>query len=214
MGLLVDIFGYLTVVLRGLTLAAQSATIGGIVFLALVARPFAPSLGPAGAAIERRCRIVLACSAVAFALAAALTIALEAAILMGSLDLSLADTLGAGFARADLVIIGAAIVIALLCGARSSLQTTIALAALGIIALTAQVATGHAAARLDDRAALGLADFVHMLAAGVWIGGIPYFLIALARAEDGRAWRRIGKRFSTMAMASVALLLAGGIGMA
>src|SRR5665213_2490491 len=187
MGLLVDIFGYLTVVLRGLTLAAQSGTIGGIAFLALVARPFAASLGAPGALIERRCRVFLAWSALAFALAAALTILLEAAVLMGSLDLSLADTLGAGFARANLVIIAAALLIALLCRARLSRQTTIALVALGVIALTAQVATGHAAARLDGRVALGLADFLHMLGAGVWIGGIPYFIVALNRTDNATA---------------------------
>ena len=214
MGLLVDIFGYLTVVLRGLTLAAQSGTIGGIAFLALVARPFAASLGAPGALIERRCRIFLACSAVAFALAAALTILLEAAVLMGSLDLSLADTLGAGFARANLVIIAAALLIALLCRARLSRQTTIALVALGVIALTAQVATGHAAARLDGRVALGLADFLHMLGAGVWIGGIPYFIVALNRTDNATAWRRIGKRFSNISMAAVAVLVVAGTVMA
>jgi putative copper resistance protein D len=85
---------------------------------------------------------------------------------------------------------------------------------LAVIALAAQVGTSHAAAQLEGRVPLGLADFAHMLAAGVWIGGIPYFLVALARAEDGAAWHRIGKRFSNMAMASVALLLVGGVSMA
>jgi copper resistance protein D len=214
MALLLDIFGYLTVVLRGLTLAAQSATVGGVVFLALVARPFRASLGPAGDDIERRCRIALCIAALAFALAEALTILLQAAVLMGSLQIGAGEALSAGFAEADFVVLAAALVIAGLSRMASSRGTMIALGALALIALAAQVATGHAAARLDDRVPLGLADFAHMFAAAVWIGGIPYFLIALVRANDGYAWRRIGKRFSNMAMAAVALLLAGGVAMA
>ena len=38
MGLLLDIFGFLSVILRGAVLAAQSFAIGGIVFLALLGR--------------------------------------------------------------------------------------------------------------------------------------------------------------------------------
>src|SRR6185437_2611831 len=115
MALLLDIFGYLTVVLRGLTLAAQSATVGGIVFLALVARPFRASLGPAGDDIERRCRIALGIASLAFALTEALTILLQAAVLMGSLGFGVSEVLGAGFAEADLVVLAAALVIAALC---------------------------------------------------------------------------------------------------
>lgn len=214
MALLLDIFGYLTVVLRGLTLAAQSATVGGVFFLALVARPFGGELGRAGGDIERRCRIALGIAAAVFALCEALTVLLQAAVLMGSLDIGAGEALSAGFAIADLVVLAAALVIAFLCWTPPAGGAVAALVALALIALAAQVETSHAAAQLDDRVPLGIADFAHMLAAGVWIGGIPYFLIALARAENGRAWRRIGKRFSNMAMASVALLLAGGIGMA
>jgi copper resistance protein D len=214
MALLVDIFGYLSVVLRGLTLAAQSATIGGIVFLALLARPLAGELGRTGDEIERRCRALLGWSALAFALAIVLSISLEIAVLIGSLDLGLGEALGAGFARADVVVACAAIVIAILCRQPPSLQATLALLVLGAVALVGQVATGHAAARLDHRVPLALADFLHMAAAGAWIGGIPYFLLALNRTDNGIAWRRIGKRFSNLAMVAVALLLVGGVGMA
>jgi putative copper resistance protein D len=69
-------------------------------------------------------------------------------------------------------------------------------------------------ARLDDRAPLAVADVLHMAGAAVWIGGIPYFLLALAGTRTGAGWRRIGKRFSLMAMGSVAVLLAGGLVMA
>ncbi len=41
MSLLVDLFGYLGIVLHGLTITAQSLAVGGMLFLVLVARPFA-----------------------------------------------------------------------------------------------------------------------------------------------------------------------------
>ena len=50
MALLLDVFGFLSVVLRGLVLTAQSLTIGGIVFLALLAYPLRRELGSVGAA--------------------------------------------------------------------------------------------------------------------------------------------------------------------
>src|ERR1700728_3172063 len=159
MALLLDIFGYLTVVLRGFTLTAQSATVGGVFFLAFVARPFRAQLGHAGGDIERRCRIVLGIAAAAFALFEALTIVLEAAVLMGSLDIGVGEALGAGFAIADIVVLAAALVIAVLCWAPLTRGTMAALLALVAIALVAQVGTSHAAAQLDDRVPLGLADF-------------------------------------------------------
>jgi putative copper resistance protein D len=41
MSLLVDLFGYLGIVLHGLTITAQSLAVGGVLFLVAVARPFA-----------------------------------------------------------------------------------------------------------------------------------------------------------------------------
>ena len=47
MALLIDIFGFPTVVLRGITLATQSMTIGGIAFIALLAEArVSQALGP------------------------------------------------------------------------------------------------------------------------------------------------------------------------
>jgi putative copper resistance protein D len=212
--LLVDVFGFLSVVLRGVTLSAQSLTLGGIVFLMLLARPLSADLGSAGTDILRRCRLILLWSAGGFALAEVLTLLLQGAVLMGTLDISAKEAMGAGFAHADLVILAAALLVAFVARHPLTGQRAMALALLGGIMLVAQVATSHAASRLDDRLPLALADVAHMAAAAVWIGGLPYFMAALGRTRDGAAWRLIGRRYSIMSMASVALLLAGGITMA
>ena len=98
MSLLLDVFGYLTVILRGITISAQDLTIGGIVFLQLVAWPFAARLGAGGPEIVRRSRRLLGWSAFVLALAEAAFLAMQAAVLMDTAELSLAETLGADFA--------------------------------------------------------------------------------------------------------------------
>jgi copper resistance protein D len=88
---LLDVFGFLSVVLRGLTLALQSMVIGGLVFDLFIAR------AEAGAGAVRACRRLLAASALALALAQAGYLAADTAILMGTADLSLAAVAGANF---------------------------------------------------------------------------------------------------------------------
>jgi putative copper resistance protein D len=82
---------------------------------------------------------------------------------------------------------------------------------MAIILLIAAAANSHSVARMTDQFPMALADALHQLGASVWIGGIPYFVIALAHTHDGIAWRRVGKRFSQMSMVSVAGLVAAGL---
>jgi len=53
-----------------------------------------------------------------------------------------------------------------------------------------------------------------MLGAAVWIGGLPYFIMALNRVDQAADWRVIGKRYSLMSMASVAFIVLSGSTMA
>jgi copper resistance protein D len=214
MALLLDIFGYLSVVLRGVVLAAQSLTIGGIVFLALLLRPLLPSLGPTGLDALERCRRLLTWSAFAFALVECVSVMLQVAVLAGTLDLPLQAALGADFARLGLVAAAAGLVVALVATGPLVGGRFLALPVAALIVLVAQVGTSHAAARLTDRTVLALADLLHMAGAAAWIGGIPYLLIALGLAHDRAAYRQIGRRFSQLAIGAVALLVAGGVAMA
>src|SRR5689334_24344716 len=98
MALLLDIFGFLSVVLRGLVLTAQSLTIGGIVFITLLAYPLRRELGAIGEAAFRRCCRLLLWSASAFAAVELAFVLLECVVLAGTVDISLAEALGAAFA--------------------------------------------------------------------------------------------------------------------
>ena len=81
----------------------------------------------------------------------------------------------------------------------------------GLGLLAAATATSHAVAQIDDRVLLSAATALHRLCAGSWIGGIPYFLIALGGSSGQGAWRLIGKRFSLLSLASVTAIAATGI---
>src|SRR5258708_26052750 len=147
---LLDVFGFLSVVLRGLTLALQSMVIGGLVFDLFVAR------GDAGASALRACRRLLAASALVLALAQASYLAADTAILRGPAALSLAAVAGANFFVAGVIAPTLALAVAALAcwtarpgrgaGGRPALAAALLLS-LGL--LGAAVATSHAAARLE-----------------------------------------------------------------
>ena len=212
---LLDVFGFLSVVLRGLTLALQSMVIGGLVFDLFIAR------ADAGAAAVRACRRLLVAGALALALAQAGYLAADTAILMGTADLSLAAVAGANFFVAGAIATALALAVAALAswaarpdrgaGGRPALAAALFLS-LGILA--AAVATSHAAARLEGRALLVALTSLHLAAIACWIGGLPYLLLALGRAPDTAAARTVASRFSRLAQGSVAALLAAGIGLA
>jgi copper resistance protein D len=240
---LLDVFGFLSVVLRGLTLALQSMVIGGLVFDLFIAR------ADAGAAAVRACRRLLIASALALALAQAGYLAADTAILMGTADLSLAAVAGANFFVAGAIATALALAVAGLAfwaahpdrgagtlGSRqlrdldlgglphqpdlagrggAGRRPVLATALLLSLGLLgAAVATSHAAARLEGRALLVALTSLHLAAIACWIGGLPYLLLALGRAPDTAAARTVASRFSRLAQGSVAALLAAGIGLA
>jgi copper resistance protein D len=205
--LLVDLFGYLSVVLHGLTILAQSMAVGGTLFLVLLARPLTGRLGADGRALTAATARVAAWGAVALVGAAATTVALQTAMLTDTIDLPIGQALTASFALAGLIKVSAAVA---LVAAPVTVPAPVLLI-LAVVELAAATLTTHAAARLDGRAPLLLAAFLHQFGAEIWIGGIPCFLFGLAGMRGGIAWRLVGSRFSGMSMAGVACILAGGV---
>ncbi|HEX4599271.1 MAG TPA: CopD family protein, partial [Burkholderiaceae bacterium] len=212
MALLVDVFGFLSVLLRGCALSAQSFTVGGVAFLLLLAQPLAPALGASGREIVDRTRRLLVWSALALAGIELLTLALQVLVLAGTLEVSPKDAATTSFAAATLMVGAGAVAIAIGATGSSPVARARVLGSAAVVILVAQVATSHAAAQIDGRLALGAVGLIHMAAAGMWIGGLPYLLAALART-DGPGWRLIGRRYSLMSIVSVASLLGGGVAM-
>ena len=221
MVLLIDLFGYLSIVLHGLTIAAQSAMLGGVLFLVLLARPLAADLGKEAGAIQAGVARIAAWSAVALILCEATALAMQTAVLSDTVGLTVGQVAGASFFGAGLVKIAASLAIAIALfgrGARTPRNIPpgtpgAALLGLALLELAAATLTTHAAARLAGREPLLLVAGLHQLGAAIWIGGIPSFLLALSRVHDGRSLHAIGARFSRMSMAGVGCILFSGVTM-
>jgi putative copper resistance protein D len=209
---LVDIFGYLTVVLHGLSITAEALTVGGVAFTLLVADAFAPEMGPNADTVSRITRRWLAGSALALALVEALIVFIQVSVLSATEDLAWAEGLGAGFVVPSMVKILAALAIMGLAGVRRP-GFRLALPVLAALVPASAVASSHAVAQIDHRALMCLFDFVHRVGASVWIGGLPYFLVTLNRLDSGSALAVVGRRYSVMSMVSVLAIAAAGIGM-
>ncbi len=88
---------------------------------------------------------------------------------------------------------------------------------LGLAAALAYAAISHAAAQPAGRAAAIAADWLHLIAASVWVGGLLALLVGLILLRRGETerWREVYAlaipRFSTLAIASVAILALTGL---
>ncbi len=208
MSLLVDLFGYLAIVIHGLVIAAQSVAVGSVLFLVLLARPLGWMLGPADAAVRAATLRLVRWGALGLVVAEAARLGLDGAVLIGTVELTVAEVATAAFAEAGLAKILAALLLAVLARPRMPGLLLLALAA---AILAAGTATTHAAARLDNRDILLAAAALHQFGAALWIGGIPAFVAALARVDERAGWRVLGERFSRISTLGVAcILLSGG----
>jgi len=207
---LLDIYGFLEVLLRAATLSVQSLTVGGLIFIAVVARP----AGTVATPLIDRSRIWVRWSALTLIVLQLLNLSVGAALLMATADLPLSVVIGANFVTAGIIALGGAVTIALL--ARTPSRGALALSGAAALAIIgASVATSHAAARVEHRNGLLAVTYLHQLATAAWVGGLPYLLLALARVKHlPDAAAGIAGRFSDMAQASVATLVGAGFAMA
>jgi putative copper resistance protein D len=203
MNLLIDLFGYLSIIVHGLTIVSQSMAIGGVLFLVFLARPMASEIGLAGPRIMADTARVAAWAAIGLILCEGATVAMQAAILTATVDLSLPDALGASSAMAGLVKMGCGAVMAVGLWGGGARAPRLLLLATAAVELVASTLTTHAAARLADQQVLLAAALLHQLGAAIWIGGIPAFAAALGQVQDGRAWAAIGSRFGRMSQLGV-----------
>jgi putative copper resistance protein D len=184
MSLLVDLFGYLGILLHGLVIVSQSMALGGMLFLVLLARPYAASLGPEICARTVR---IAAWSAVALVCIEVLNVAQQVAVLVDTVGLPVSDVLSANFAVAGIIKSLAAAALAVLLWRDAPGGALLGVAA---VELAAATLTTHAAARLDGRGVL-----------------------LVARLHEAGPLRLVGGRFSRMSMAGVACILVSGITM-
>ena len=197
---LLDVFSFLSVLLRGLVLAANSVVLGGILFWLLILPH-----GKAQVSIRR----MIFWSAIALAAVQIGYVAADSAVLAATTGLQLNDLAGAGFFLAGSAAACAAILIALL-SRRGSYSRQWELLVPAAVSSVAVVLTSHAAGRLDHRPVLLCLTALHQGATSAWVGGLPYLVLALKRSDDSTAGI-LCSGFSRLALISVALLAGSGL---
>jgi putative copper resistance protein D len=197
------LFGMIAVALRAATLIFQSLIIGGIMFRRWIARE-EPTTG--------RGILLIRASAVALAVTQLLYLGFNAALLNHSMGLSLSEMVSANFFVTGLVTIAASLAIAATSSRRLARPGNLVVA-LSLVVLACGVLASHAVSRMQDRVFLAACTAVHQFAAAVWIGGLPQLWISL-RAADRLGDADAARRFSRLALGSVAALLLSGLTLA
>jgi copper resistance protein D len=200
---ILDLYGFLSVLLRGLTLAFESLTVGGVLFLSILGYKEKQS-------VQRASRRLLRYAALLLALCATLSAALGALVLRVSApDLEWSQVLNTGFVWSGFLI---AVCALLICIFAARARIALLLIPAGLV-IAGAVWTSHAWARVEGRPLAMIATALHHLAAGAWIGGLPYLFITLVRADEATL-SVAARRFSRMAVASVCVLAGAGVTMA
>jgi hypothetical protein len=134
-------------------------------------------------------------------------------MLVGTLEIPVHEAAGARAVAVDLLAAALAAVIALSVwrALRGGGAIRAAAPVLAALLLGVQAGSTHAVSQFEGAYALAAAEFLHMSGAAVWIGGIPYFLMALTDVAEPEARAEVARRFSLMSIGAVVALLSGGV---
>ncbi len=207
---LIQDFDLFSVLLRALALSLEAVTVGGVFVLLFVA----PARSAESEARNGVCRFISR-FALALAIVQLLSAAESSLTLMGgngpgTPGVAFRDVVSASFFRSDCILAFAALAMFFLLRFWPRQIWAITFAGLAIVG--ASTALSHAASRVDYRPLLLVLTAAHHLGAAAWIGGMGSLLVAIRASQDARNIHAMARRFSTMAIVSVVVLvLAGGV---
>jgi len=213
------------VVARWVGYASVLALVGGLLFTVIVARPALARAGATALAeqYDARMRRLSLLAAGGIVLAALVGVLFQAA---NASDVSPLEAIGAPVLRLLGTRLGAlwqariagAILLALAAWFMHGRLRDVFGLAVGAIVLLAISLSSHAAAVPTATWLTVLADWLHQLAASAWVGGLFAFVLLTHAAQRTLAGERraplfasLVPRFSTLAMASVAILTVTGL---
>jgi putative copper resistance protein D len=204
---------FVDVVLRGLALSGQAVAVGGVLFALLVLLRAPQTAAPAWS----RVWTLVAFGAAIVAVTKVLSLAVLGAALGASPSALLEPLASTTFVQASLAkAVAALMLVAAAVRLRRRAPTaawwSVVLVASGALVLSS-AAMSHGVARLAHRALLTALDAIHQLAAAAWIGGLAHLIVTTSRSADDRFRVAVLRRFSTLALTAVALLMAAGIGL-
>jgi putative copper resistance protein D len=209
---LLNDFDLLSMLLHAATLSLEALLVGGVLFLLAVAVP-----GGADEGALCACWRGMQWAALAMIVAEIASIVVETSVLVGNSGMTVTQALAGGPLLAQACSVFCALMLLLLARfsqrkIRGGVRAAMLVCAAGL--LGSAVSLSHAVSRMDHRAVLTAFTALHHLGSAAWIGAMPFLLTVLKRTDDIAVARRVVGRFSRMAMASVALLVGAGIGLA
>ena len=207
---LVDLFSFLSVVLRAGTLVFQSVLLGGVLFVLWTACSSPVALEESIARVRASSWKLLRLSAVGLAIVQLLYLYVDSAVLMATADIGFSGVVGANFFISGGIVVVAALLTAIVASGNKKVASW-ALPVLTVVIMAASVMTNHAASRLEGRPLLITLSSIHELATGFWIGGLPFLVLGLYRAKDLDTRWYITERFSRVALCSVGALAISGL---
>ncbi|MGB7556273.1 MAG: CopD family protein, partial [Candidatus Korobacteraceae bacterium] len=208
---LVDLFGFLSVVLRAGTLIFQSLLLGGIGFILWTARGV-PGNPESIQKMQSGSWTLLRLSTIGLIVFQVLYLYVNSAVLMTTAEIGFREVIGANFFLSGSIVLVAAVATYLVARQQWRFARWLVLL-LAMVVLGASVMTNHAASRLDGRPLLIILTTIHEAATAVWIGGLPFLVLALFRDKEEAARWHITERFSRMALVSVGAIVFSGVGM-
>lgn len=197
-----DVFGFLSVLLRGFALAFEALTVGGVAFLV-----FIDSDMPVSA------RRLLRFAAVGLIAVQLCYITVDSAILVGTSDLRWTDLAGANYVIAGVIAMFSATVLLILSKFPRFYSATAALVMAAVL-VSCSIATSHSFARVEGRPLLIFLTWLHHAATSVWIGGMAYLVLTLRASGDSERAFQTARRFSQTSLLSVSALLLAGVSLA
>jgi len=209
---LLDLFGFFSVVLRAGTLVLQALLLGGIVFILWTARSRPDLPTESMERVHSTSWMLLRSAAIGLAVVQVLYLFVDSSVLMATAEIPFSGVPGAGFFIAGSIICGSATLAAIV-ASRDNRFARYALPVLAVVILAASLMTNHAASRLDGRLYLITLSTVHLAATSLWVGGLPYLMLALYRARDLTTRWYLTERFSCCALFSVGALALSGLAM-
>ncbi len=204
-------FDLLSVLLHAAILSFEALLVGGIAFLLIPAAGIRLSEEAWG-----RCSGLMRWSVIGLIVSEAATMVVSSASMLAGSSLGWRDLLDTSFLRAEALTILFAAVVGWLLRFRveSSKALRASLLLLGLGVLGSIVFLSHATSQMTHQVLLVILTAFHHLGTATWIGAMPYLLIALAQKGEATNSELLLKRFSAMALVSVFVLVAAGIGMA
>ena len=218
------------VVDRWLNILADTLFLGGSIFTLLVWTPTVSSrrnkpLAVVSRKIESRSALLLVYATIVGLMATMLSLVLESFTVAGSYSLS--AVLGAAHTILSSTRLGTTWVfrmiillfticasIAIMRARNPSRKSRILILAIGLCLSLSTSLTSHNAAATDYSPLVNLlSDWIHLVAVGVWFGGLAYLALAVAALRElkGRFLGELIRRFSFVAIISVGIIGLTGI---